>query len=178
MDFFDAVYQRQSVRKYAKEQITDEQLDQIIKAGCAAPVGMAAFKSLKIAAIQDQALLGKIDEAGKKAFGSGGPGPGPSSLFYHAPTLIALFSEEGRMPGIDYANAACVAENMILAATALGLGTVYLFMPNGAFASDPSLAAELGIPESFKPVTSIAVGIPEEPLKARDSGYRIDVVRK
>jgi nitroreductase len=175
MDFFDAIALRQSVRKYTEQQVAQDDIDKIVAAGCAAPVGMGAFKSMRIAVIQDPDFLERLNKAGAQAMGRP---DSEMSVFHKAPTLIAIFHEEPRMPGIDFANAACVVENMALAAAALGLGSVYLFMPNGAFASDPSLAADLGIPEGFKAVSHLAVGHPADQLEQRDVGLRIEVVQK
>jgi len=175
MELFETINLRQSVRKYKEGQIPAEALDDIVNAASAAPVGMAAFKTLKLAVIQDPDFLKRINEAGKKAMNMSNP---DMSLYYNAPTLIVVFSEEGRMPGIEYANAGAVMENMLLAATAHGLGSVYLFMTNAAFGADPSLKEELGIPESFNAVSAAAIGYAEDTLSTRDTKGRIEVIQK
>ena len=53
---------------------------------------------------------------------------------------------------------------MSLAATDLGLGSVYLYGFLVAFSAEPELLKELGLPEGFSPVSAIALGYPVQPL--------------
>ena len=55
------------------------------------------------------------------------------------------------------ANVSCAAENMMLAATELGLGSCFLMGPMIAF-SDPALRARLGLPEGYEPLIGVALG--------------------
>ena len=43
---------------------------------------------------------------------------------FGAPTMIIVSSKPAMIPGIEYANAACVIENMAISATALGIANV------------------------------------------------------
>lgn len=59
---------------------------------------------------------------------------------------------------IEYANCACVINNMLLAATDLGLGSVYLMGAPMAIGEDKQLKRDLGIPDSFSPLAAVALG--------------------
>jgi nitroreductase len=63
---------------------------------------------------------------------------------------------------IQYANVGCIIENMLLAATDLGVGNIYLWGAANVVAKIPELQRELGIPEGFTPVSSAALGFAAE----------------
>lgn len=171
METMKAISLRKTTRSYTAEQIKDEDLTTILDAGCAAPVGMGAYDSLQLTVIQNSDLLDKITETAAKAFNNPKMKP-----FYGAPTLIIISSKTNeKAPHIGLANAACIIENMSLAATDLGLGSVYLMGFLVAFSADAELVKELNLPEGFAPVSAIAVGYPTEPLVERDSKHIIKI---
>lgn len=158
MEALEAILKRKSVRSYKKEQISDTALDAIVEAGKSGPGGGEVY----ITVIQKAELIQKINDLTKAAMLSGGgfmkeraslPGYEP---VYGAPTLILLTAPDQN--GI--ANCSCAAENMLVAATALGLGSCYLMSPRGAFSSEtgPSLLAECGIPENNTFYCGVIVG--------------------
>jgi nitroreductase len=84
---------------------------------------------------------------------------------YGAPTLIVVSSKkDAGAEKVGIADAACIVENMHLAATDLGLGSVYLWAFLRAFVEDSNLLTELNLPAGFQPVSGLAVGYPTEPL--------------
>ena len=161
MDTLQAISKRKSIRSYKDEQIPDSALEKILAAGSCAPVA----GSFQMSVIQNPELLKKINDTAKKAMlDSGVPFaveraslPGYEPL-YGAPTLIVLCSPEGSPNGA--ANTSCAAENMIIAATALGLGSCYLGSPRMAFGGEggAELAREAGIPEGFSFNCAVIVG--------------------
>jgi nitroreductase len=147
MDAMEAILKRKSVRSYKKEQISDKDLEKILEAGKSGPGGGEVY----ITVIQKAELIKKINDTTKTAMLNGGgfmkeraslPGYEP---IYGAPTLILLTAPDPN--GI--ANCSCAAENMLVVATALGLGSCYLMSPRGAFTGEngPALMSECGIPE-------------------------------
>ena len=160
METLKTIALRKSTRKYKSEQISDKELEIIINAGCAAPVGMGDYKSLQITVIQNAELLDKIAKAAALIMGN----PNITPL-YGAPTLVIITTKPNeKVPGIEYASTSCIAENMALAATDLGLGSVYLLSILLPFKADKELLLELNLPDGFIPVCSIALGYPTEPL--------------
>lgn len=160
MELMKAIAMRKSTRSYKAEQISDESLNAILNAGCAAPVGMGAYNSVHLTVIQNFDLLNKITKVTANVFGNPNMKP-----LYGAPTLIVVSGKPNeKAPAVQMANASCIIENMSLAATDLGLGSVYLLGCLAAFDSDKELLKELNLPESFAPVAAIALGYPADPL--------------
>lgn len=62
MELMKAIAMRKSTRSYKSEQISDESLNTIINAGCAAPVGMGAYNSVHLTVIQNSDLLDKLQQ--------------------------------------------------------------------------------------------------------------------
>ncbi|MGI6677681.1 MAG: nitroreductase family protein [Dehalobacterium sp.] len=161
MDVFEAIAKRKSVRAYTTEQISQEALEKIIEAGqCPPNAG-----PYQISVIQNPELVKKMNEltadamrnSGNEFFISRISLPGYEPL-YGAPTVI-LLSEPSSSP-FGNVNTALAAENMILAATGLGLGSCFLFTPTLAFVGDKSgaLAKEAGIQEGYSVTCAVIVG--------------------
>jgi nitroreductase len=152
METLKAIALRQSTRQFKPEQIPESALQTILEAGAAAPIGMGDYSSVHLTAVQDAALLKKISQTAATALGKSDSDP-----LYGAPTLIVVSAKESSA-GIELANAGCVVENILLAATDLGLGNVYIMGALLAFKADPALLPALKTPEGFKPVGSAAIG--------------------
>ena len=151
MNTMDAIKRRHSTRGFSDRQISDADLEAILFAGGQAAVGGADFKSMKLYVVQDPALLKAIDEASAKRR----PGSHP---LYGAPTLVVLASKPSILPYIEYTNAGCVIQNMMLAATDLGIDNIYLWMSMYGINEDPELMKRLGFPEGFTCVGTMALG--------------------
>lgn len=163
METLKAMAMRKSTRAYEPEQITDEALDTVLSAGCLAPVGMGRYDSIHLTVIQKRVFLDKISEASK----INAPRKDMGDPFYGAPTAIFISAKKDEnMPGAttEMANAACIIENMHLAATDLGLGSVYLMGVVGMTAGNTELHREMGVPNGYTPVSALALGYPVEPL--------------
>lgn len=160
METLKAIAMRKSTRAYKPGQITDRELDTVLAAGCAAPVGRGAYETVHLTVLQNEDLLDEIDTAAAKAFGD------PNmKLFYGAPTVVVVSSTRNdKVPNIEYANAACIIENMLIAATELGLGSVYLWGFIKALNASGDLLKKLDLPKGFMPVSAVALGYPVEPI--------------
>ena len=175
MNTFDAFAMRRSTRGFKPDQIPDEALEKILDAACVAPVGMGAYSSMHIAVVQDAAIIDKISDAAKKARGrTEGPG-----IYYGAPTIIIVSSKVLPLPQIEYANGACVADHICLAATDLGIGNIFIWATGSAIEAEPELSALVGIPEEFKAVATVAIGYPVEPItEPRPFERKIEISKK
>jgi nitroreductase len=170
METLKAIAKRKSTRGFADRQIPDAALETIIDAGCAAPIGMRAYDSMHITVVQDGAMIKRISDAVSKA----SPRPG-MDIYYGAPTVIIISAKTPpAMPGIDQANAACIAENMLLAATDQGIDNIYILGTLFAFQQDPELLKVVGIPDGFAPAASVALGYAAQPSpEERDITKRV-----
>ena len=132
----DAIHMRRSIRAYRTEQLTDGQLQAILDAGLAAPSAVNR-QPFHFSAVQDQALLTRINEATRQQILQAAPDEAakknlsdPSwSVFYHAPTVIFLSCPPLSQMRYAQTDSGIAIENMALAAVGLGLGSVILGRP-------------------------------------------------
>ena len=156
MEALEAIAKRTSTRKFKEIQISEENLQAILNAGMAAPVGSGLYESLHITIIQDMKILNAIGDAVtemvSQKFGK------RMDKNFGAPTMIVVSSAPAVFPGVEYANAACVIENMAVAATSLGIDNVVWAGPTAVISKDISIRSAVGIPNGFAPVLCISLG--------------------
>ena len=161
MNVSEAIAKRKSIRAYLDKSVSTEDLDKIVEAGQWAPNA----GEFLISVIRNTALRQRINDMTHDAMVNSGvpflqqrialPGYEP---LYGAPVAI-LLSGPAKAP-YSAINAALAAENMILQATELGLGSCFLVSPTLALNADDnrSLALETGIPDGFKLFCAVIVG--------------------
>lgn len=164
MNTMEAICSRKSVRNYTGEPVTAEELNVILKAANASPVGMGQFESLHLTVITRKELLDKIEKATAAMFGKPDLHP-----LYHAPMLILVSSRkpEPMRENVAYSNAAIMVHNMALAATELGVGHCDIWGAVAAASHDPEILAELKLPEGFIPCCAICLGKTAETYEQR-----------
>jgi nitroreductase len=170
----ETILARRSIRAFDPDhQLNDDQLETLFACGFSAPSGMNC-QSWHMTVVQDAALLGDINKGFVKMIKALPVIPpimverlkNPNySVFYHAPTVILVCYETAKGP----TNSALLAENIVLAAQSLGLGTCYiggvldyLCAPDGK----PYLQ-RLKIPDGCAPAFFLSVGKPLESPDAR-----------
>ena len=79
------------------------------------------------------------------------------SVFYNAPTLVIISARDDGH-GLDKENSACVAMNMLLSATALGIGNIYLNLVIGLIKENKEVLNKLNLPEGFVPIVGVGLG--------------------
>lgn len=160
MNAIESITARKSTRVYKSKQINNDDLETILQAGMAAPVGSGAYDTLHITVVQNRNLFSKINAAvtnmifkmmGKKI-----------DRNFGAPTMIFVSSKPAMMPGLEYANTACILENMAIAATSLGVDNIIWGGAAAAVAQNDELQKALKIPEGYKPVLCISLGYASE----------------
>lgn len=82
------------------------------------------------------------------------------AFFWEAPAVIFFLKDVRGISNPDFDSGIC-AQNMVLAAHSLGLGTCYVGLPVTPLDHLPGLRKRLGIEYPWRPVTTIAVGYPE-----------------
>ncbi|QQO07674.1 nitroreductase family protein [Breznakiella homolactica] len=160
----NTIARRRAVRSYQPKQITEAELTAVLNAGSASPIGLGERDYYRLTVIQNPGMLRRITDATAKAFNHN---PLMSRATYDAPTLVVVSTIRDRhpeMPGLEIASAACIADTMLIAATDLGLGSVYICAFVEGILSDPRLLADLGLPPGFTPVAGVLLGYPAEPL--------------
>lgn len=173
MNTLEAIYSRQSIRSYTGEKISKEELEVILKAANAAPVGRAQYDTVNLTVITNAELLNKIDSATAAIFGDPSIHP-----LYGAPTMILVSAKAPTAPAmqnITYSNAAIIAHNMALAATELGVGVCHIWGAMGALAANPELVKEFNLPEGFIPCCAVIIGKTNHEYAVREIPNRISL---
>jgi nitroreductase len=161
MNVSEAIAKRKSVRAYEDKPVPADVLKRIVEAGQWAP-NAGPFQ---ISVIQNTRLRQKINDQTLDAMVHSGnefaqkraslPGYQP---IYGAPVLILLSAPEDAPFGA--VNTALAAENMLLEATGLGLGSCYLVSPTRALngESNQDLAREAGVPKGYTVQCAVIAG--------------------
>ncbi len=161
MDVSKAIANRKSVRAYENRPVPADVLKKIIEAGQWAPNA----GPIQISVIQNAGLRQRINNRAKDAMvhsenefarqRASLPGYEP---IYGAPVLILLSAPADAPLGI--ANTALAAENMLLEATGLGLGSCFLMSPTRAFNGERNhdLAQKAGVLEGYTVQCAVIVG--------------------
>lgn len=154
---------RRSIRAYKEEQIKEEELKTLLKAGQFAPTAINE-QSWHFTVVQNKELLNKINAVCKAMLqGMGGPMGERAksenfSVFYNAPTFIIVSGDEKSIaPQI---NCSLAMQNMFLAAEAQGIGSCWIHAVTNfsKFEAGNALMKELKIPEGFNIYSGGAFG--------------------
>lgn len=173
MEFEDVIRLRKSCRKYTDEQISNDDLQNILNAGQLAPIAGADYSMSHITVVQDKSFLEELDEACEITT----PNGKKIRPFYNAPTIIVLSVTGPSKDNIEYSNVGCAIENMMLEATNLGLGSVYLWGWLHKLRKRPELIARFNLPEGYSIISALAVGYAADPATSREPEEKIAVDR-
>jgi nitroreductase len=171
------------VREYKPEDVPDEIINELILAGIYAPSALNE-QPWRFVVIKNKGLIKKCSDRAKKLWLERVRSPvtdddrelvGLASdpgfnIFYDAPVLVLIFSR----PGMDSPEFDCAlaAENMMLAARSLAIGSCWVGM-GAIIGSDRELMREIGVPEDHRLMSQVIFGYPakkeiEVPERNRD----------
>ena len=173
MEVLEAIKTRRSVRKYKSAPVDDKAVQAVLEAGRWAP-SWANSQCWRFIVVRDSKVKAEVANT---LFSRPGVFENPATKAVNTvPVLIAVCAQMGKSgcrpdgeivteKGDWYMfDTALAVQNMLLAAHALGLGTVII----GAF--DAPIAAEiLGVPDGYSLVTLFPLGVPDEepPVRPR-----------
>ena len=175
-DVLETILHRRSIRRFEAKQIEGTALQQILQAGLYAP-SAGGRQGVLFAVCQDKEVnecLGKIKRANShprmatetsfvsREQPSIADDPRLTNAFYDAPTVITLFAPKNFLFSVD--DCAVAAENMMLAADALGIGSCYIGQGWTAFA-DPygqEILRQWNIPTDHYAVMQLLLGYAKE----------------
>ena len=171
MDVLQAISNRRSHRSYKEEQLTEEVLSSIIKAGLEAPSARNR-QPWHFSVVQNADLLQEIHVEAARILMDDRNNPRFSDpdfqIFYFAPTVIFLFGEKD----FQWTQVDCgiAVENMALAAEGLGVGSVILGWPLAAFKGEKAddFRMRLDCPEGYDFVVALALGYANDMKDAHD----------
>jgi len=166
----DFIFSRRSIRKFTAEPLSADQIDLLQQAALAAPSAMNRqpwrfhfITRLSVIAAIDEAALTKYREDGDLALLDRMASRGsPVSLFYGAPLVVIISIDQTDRSGYPLIDAGIAAENIALAAQALGLGSCIIGLAKAAFtgASRAIIGRMIEMPETHDFAISIAIGHP------------------
>lgn len=165
MDVLDAIQNRRSIRRYKPDPVDDKTLQTVLNAARLAP-SWDNSQCWKFIIVKDHNTKAQLADT-IKPHPQLGINPAQKA-FKAAPIVIVALAEKkisGYFQGRSSSekenswymfDVALAMENLVLAATALGLGTVHV----GLF-DDTQVASILGIPDRFHVVEMTPLGYPE-----------------
>ena len=170
MNVMDAIYHRRAVRNYTQQKTDRNAISSLLDAAVHAPTAVHE-EPWSFVVIQDKQMLNRLSETAKSLLVYGKdeihPLHGSHALhrftnpdfnaFYNAETLIVICGK----PMGPYVVADCwlAAENLMLAACAMGLGTCVIGLSVTAL-NTPEWKKELNIPAEMTAIAPVIVGVP------------------
>lgn len=175
-EVIETILKRTGTTEYRPEQISDQELNVILKCGVAAPNAFNA-QMRHFTAVQNEEILETIDRRtfdALDALGDIGEDERNYRPLYGAPTLVLISAD--RKSDFGKQDCSCANENMAIAAKSLGIGSRYLDVPNMAFEGyqGEKLKALCKIPEGYDVICSLSLGYPIDPdEKAKEKDFNI-----
>lgn len=168
MDALECIRSRISVRRFSEREISDEVLHAILEAGMSGPTAVNARPWSFIVVRDPEKLNAMADGNGRAAQPLRGAKVG---------ILVLGDLERAYKNAPDYwvVDGSIAAQNMILAAHAMGVGSVWL----GTWPQQEKIAAQaalFNLPETQVPHSIIAFGYPEAPDDKQKLLYEEDRV--
>ncbi len=163
-----AMINRRSIKCYAPRQIPDECLEQILQAGIHAATGMGK-QSPVIVVLQDSETIAALEEMNAAIMGASGSHP-----FYGAPTVLVVLANAD-IPTAVY-DGSLVMGNLLLGASALGLGACWIHRAKEEFESEKgkALLRQWGLTGNYIGIGHCVVGYAAAdpaPAKPRKENY-------
>ncbi|UCD43939.1 MAG: nitroreductase family protein [Candidatus Bathyarchaeota archaeon] len=150
----ETIFSRRSIRKYTQKSVSDEDIKTLLEAAMAAP-SASNRKPWHFAVTTEREKLDRLAEAHQYA-----------KMLFEAPLCISVCGDEGVSSRFWVQDCSAATENILLAATALGLGAVWIGVhPSENRVSD--VKEILGIPEGVTPLNLISIGHPAEEKESR-----------
>lgn len=162
MDILELMKHRRSIRKYEETQVERKTLEAILEAGLYAPNAGGGQRS-RIVGIRNAELAEKIGKLNIARFDRSRlagsyvskeqpsiiDDPSMKSGFYGAPAVCVIFGPKNFLYSIP--DAFCCAENMVLAAAALGISSCIVARGEETFDNEigAALLKEWDIPETY-----------------------------
>jgi FMN reductase [NAD(P)H] len=163
---YDVIMRRRSVRSFLDTPVEDEKIQRLLEAAIQAPSG-GNIQPISIIRIEKPEGREKM---AKLAVNQPWVAKAPLCLLFcidfhrtgkWAESEGASYGGEKALMSflLAYADVFCSAENAVLCATSLGLGTVYIGM---VLAAMTEIRKEFGLPDKVVPVVALCVGYPKK----------------
>jgi len=178
-DLFDVVHRQRACRSFSDEPVGDQLVERLLDAATFAP-SAENRQPWVFVVVRDPEVRAKVHDLTERAWAGGGRAMAESRLddalleevdrgitgggYRGAPVLVVVAADTDRCLDATIASSIFPAtQNVLLAATALGLGSALTTLTT-AFADE--LSALLALPRSVVPQVVIPLGHPARPLGA------------
>jgi nitroreductase len=151
METLEAIFKRRSIRKFTDKQISESDIKTLLKAAMMTPTAVNA-QEWEFLVIRDKEKLAAITQIHEH-----------SQMLKQADAAIIICAniEKEILPGYWIGDCGACAQNILLAATALGIGSVWLgVQPNDKRVED--FKKLFALPAHIMPFNVIALGYPAE----------------
>ena len=151
MKVMEAILNRRSIRRFTDKPIAKEDITSLLRAAMMGPTARNC-QEWEFVVVRDKATFKKITSVHPYA-----------QMLAQADCAIVVCGNTQRehAPGYWMADCGAATQNILLAATALGIGSVWLGVYPNQERMD-GLSAILGLPPHVKPLNIIALGYPNE----------------
>jgi len=150
----DAIFARRSIRKYTSEPVSEADVTSLLQAAMAAP-SASNRQPWHFVVVTERDTLDRLGDVHPYA-----------KMLFEAPLCIAVCGDTRVSESYWVQDCSAATENLLLAASALGLGAVWL----GVYPREDRVAAvrqALGLPDPILPLNLISIGHPAETKEAR-----------
>ena len=150
---------RRSCRAFKAEQVSKEELDQVLEAGMYAPTGMGRQSPIMVA-VQDPDTVRELSRLNAWVMGAS------TDPFYGAPTVIVVLADPEI--GTYREDGSLVMGNLLNAAHAVGLGSCWIHRAREVFDSPEgkALLKKWGVPEKYVGIGNCILGYAAQPAAA------------
>ena len=148
---------RTSVKKYKSDEVPFDLLEKIIEAGIYAPSGKN-WQAPIILAVTNKEMRDKLSKLNAKILGMGED----FDPFYNAPVVLVVLSDKARNTYVY--DGSLAMENMMLAATSLGLGSCWIHRAKETFElpEGKEILKNLGIEGEYEGIGNCIIGYADE----------------
>ena len=152
-EVMECILKRRSIRRFKPDMPERKDIDQIIEAGLYAPSGHGTQSAI-ILAVTNKELRDKISKDNYKVVGR----ETDTDPFYGAPVILIVLADKSSSNRVY--DGSLVMENMMLAATSLGLGSIWINRAREEFETDEykQLLKNLNIEGEWEGIGHCAIG--------------------
>jgi len=152
-DVLKSLESRRSIRNYQPEQVSETDLQAVLRAGTYAPTGMNRQSPVLVAVTDKETrdLLSKLNAAVMDS---------ADDPFYGAPAVVVVLADPSANTYLE--DGALALGNMLNAAYAVGLGSCWIHRAREVFASPEgkALLKKWGLPENLVGIGNCILGYP------------------
>lgn len=161
----DPILQRRAVRSFLPRPLTDEEVSHLVAAFQASPCAMGQADMMEGVVVRSAEARILVENA-------------VSGACYGAPLLFVIATKRDDPSQFGVRDASVAAENIMVEAARLGLGSVYIMGGALKLASNLAATSSIGIDSDYIVRTIVPVGHIATPPKAVDRSHRYTVIQK